>query len=331
MTTTPGTRAIPDGQSARITERQDQPEHLQRLLAYSHQYRVAQRWRRARATGSFALAGAGPILALFVPATSDLVAAISAGWLVLGRTVLTWLEQRSTLDAVRIQELYDTDLFHLPRNDALTGRKPSPEDIIAAARRIRNDAPYRNWYSIDLGDTPWPADVLLCQRQSAVWSRRDHRAYGTTVLTIGVAWLAVGLVVALARDLSLADYLIKIFLPSAPALLDSIRAWSCALAARHRTRAGRAQHRRSLAGEPSPAWELDRCRLSRDPGRHIPAAPRRSPRAELLLQSQEGGVRGQHQCGRILLTRRELAGDVDWYSRRGSVGPTLAKVSTCPR
>jgi hypothetical protein len=45
-------------------------------------------------------------------------------------------------------------------------RADSPEDVIAAARCIRNDAPCRNWCSIDLGDTPWPAHVLLCQRQS---------------------------------------------------------------------------------------------------------------------------------------------------------------------
>jgi hypothetical protein len=222
MTGTPLARPVPAGQSARITQRQDQPEHLQRLLAYSRYYQVAHRWRRARAFGTFVLAAAGPILALFIPATSELVAAISAGWLVLGRTVLGWLEQRSTLEAARVQELYDTNLFHLPWNAALVGRRPAPDDVAAAARHITDDTRYRNWYSIDLGDTPWPADVLLCQRQSAVWSRRDHRAYGTTVLLAGVAWFLVGLVVALARDLSLADYLIKIFLPSAPAFLDSL-------------------------------------------------------------------------------------------------------------
>ena len=222
MTRTPVSRPVPDGESARIKQRQDQAEHLQRLLAYSRYYQVAHRWRRARALGTFVLAAAGPILALFIPATSEIVAAISAGWLVLGRTLLTWMEQRSTLDAVRVHELYDTKLFHLPWNAALVGRSPVPDDVAAAARHIKDDTDYRDWYSIDLGGTPWPADVLLCQRQSMVWSRRDHRAYGTTVLIAGVSWFVIGLVVALARDLSLADYLIKIFLPSAPAFLDSL-------------------------------------------------------------------------------------------------------------
>jgi hypothetical protein len=218
----PAAPPVPPGRSARITQRQDKPEHLQRLLAYSRYYQVAHRWRRARAFGTFVLAAIGPVISLFIPATTDLVAAISAGWLVLGRTLLTWMEQRSTLDAVRVQELYDTNLFHLPWNEALVGRSPSPDDVAAAAAHITDDTGYRNWYSIELGDTAWPADVLLCQRQSMVWSRQDHRAYGSTILAAGVSWFVLGVVIALLRDLTLADYLVKIFLPSAPAFLDSM-------------------------------------------------------------------------------------------------------------
>lgn len=222
VTRTTAGRPVPEGASARITHRQDEPQHLSRLLAYSYDYRVALRWRRARALGTFVLAAVGPFISLFIPGTTELVAAISAGWLVLGRTVLTGMEQRATLHAARVQELYDTHLFHLPWNGALAGRRPFPEDVADAARHITDDRDYRNWYSVDLGTTPWPADVLLCQRQSMVWSRQDHRSYSATILTTGAAWFAVGLTIALVLDLSLADYLIKIFLPSAPAFLDTV-------------------------------------------------------------------------------------------------------------
>jgi len=228
------TRPVPVGCSARIKQRQDEPQHLRRLLAYSHLYRVAQRWHRIRAFGTFVLATVAPIVALLVPPSSDIIAAIAAAWLVAGRTVLSWLEEHSILRAVRVQELYDTRLFKLPWNTALAGREPAPEDVAAAAAHIRD------WYCIDLGDVPWPGDVLLCQRMSMIWSRRDHRAYGTTVLITGIAWFLLGLGVALARDLSLASYLIKIFLPSSPALLD------CAELARahwrHATRREQAEH-----------------------------------------------------------------------------------------
>ena len=213
-------RPVPAGSPGRIRDRQDQPRHLQRLLAYSHLYAVAQRWHRAGALGTFLLATAAPVISLLVPSTSDILAAVSAGWLVAGRTVLSWLEDHQKLQAARVQELYDTRLFNLPWNTALAGREPAPEDVAAAAARIRDDSPYRDWYSIDLGDTPWPGDVLLCQRMSMIWGRRDHRAYGTAILITGIAWFLLGLSIALARDLSLADYLIKIFLPSSPALLD---------------------------------------------------------------------------------------------------------------
>jgi SMODS-associating 4TM effector domain len=87
-------RPVPFGESARITQRQDEPEHLQRLLAYSHYYNVAHRWGRARAIGTLGLASVGPILAFVIPAASEVVATVSAIWLVIGRTLLTWLVSR---------------------------------------------------------------------------------------------------------------------------------------------------------------------------------------------------------------------------------------------
>jgi hypothetical protein len=264
MTTPP--RLVPVGSSAQIKERQDQPQHLQRLLAYSHLYRTAQRWRRVRAFGTFVLATVGPIVALLVPPSSDIVAAVAATWLVAGRTVLSWLEEHDIGRAVGVQELYDTRLFKLPWNTALAGREPAPEDVAAAAAHIRDDTRYRDWYCIDLREVPWPGDVLLCQRMSMIWSRRDHRAYGTAVLITGIGWFLLGLVVALVRDLSLAAYLIKIFLPSSPALLD------CAELARahwrHATRREQAEHKiRDLwdANQTDPAGiEPTGCREIQD-------------------------------------------------------------------
>jgi hypothetical protein len=215
-------RPVPQGRSALITQRQDEPPNFQRLLAYSYLYRQGQWWRRSRALGTLVLAAAAPVIAIVIPATGDVIAAISAGWLVAGRTVLTWLEERCTSQAARIQEYYDSELFYLPWNAALAGHQPGPDDIAAAAQHIKNDAKYRNWYSIDLGDTPWPGDVLLCQRQSMVWSRQDHRAYGTAIMAAGLVWLIAGIGLAIGRDLTLADYLIKIFLPSSPAFLDTL-------------------------------------------------------------------------------------------------------------
>lgn len=98
MTTPP--RPVPAGSSARIKQRQDKPQHLRRLLSYSHLYRTAQRWHRIRAFGTFVLATVAPIVALLVPPSSDILAAIAAAWLVAGRTVLSWLEEHGIQHAV---------------------------------------------------------------------------------------------------------------------------------------------------------------------------------------------------------------------------------------
>jgi SMODS-associating 4TM effector domain len=273
-------RPVPFGAPGRIRERQDQPQHLRRLLACSYLYAVARRWHRAGAVGTFLLATAAPIISLLVPSTTDILAAVSAGWLVAGRTVLSWLEQHQKLLAASVQELYDTSLFRLPWNIALAGREPAPEDVAAAAARIRDDSPYRDWYSVDLGDTPWPGDVLLCQRMSIIWGRRDHRAYGTVILVTGIAWFLLGLSIALARDLSLADYLIKIFLPTSPALLD------CTQLAR--------SHWEQAAGRENAEKDIqniwDACRD--DPASIDPAACRNVQDSSFLLRSHGPFVPG---------------------------------------
>ena len=205
-----------------LTTRQNDDEHLTRLLAYSHEYRQAQRWHTVRMVVTIGLALASPPIVIIAPSVGDYIAAVAALWLVLGRTMFSAAEEAHKARAASIQELYDTRLFNLPWNPALAGRTPAPEDVAAAADRHRKKAAeYKDWYTVDVSGLPWPADVLLCQRQSAVWSRRDHRAYSITLATVAMAWLVLGMAIGVIRDMTLADWLVKLFLPSAPAYLDA--------------------------------------------------------------------------------------------------------------
>ncbi len=151
-------------------------------------YRAAQRWRRARTAGTLGLAAVAPLVSLTIPTTTDVLAAVGAGWLVLGRTVLSALEQHARDRAVATHELYDTKLFYLPWNSALAGRPPIAEDIARAARQIDNAEPYRQWYSVDLDGVPWPADALLCQRQSMVFFRGYNVFYSNALVSAGIVW-----------------------------------------------------------------------------------------------------------------------------------------------
>lgn len=214
-------RPVAYGSGADIATRQDEREHRNRLRAYSRLYRVGQRYRHARAAGAVALA-ATPLLTWHLPDAADIVAAAAGLWLILSRGLLAWLEGRRVESAVNVQEYYDTQLFRLPWNTALAGSEPLPDDIVDAARKMNDNTDFDRWYRTDLNGVPWPADAFLCQRESAVWSRADHRGYGATLLWLAGILFAGTVVLGTVLQVQLGEYLIKLGLPITPALLDAV-------------------------------------------------------------------------------------------------------------
>ena len=191
------------------------------LRAYSWHYQQARRWHLVKILGTVVLAAAAPAVTFWFPGAADGVAATAGAWVLAGRTLLALAEQRQIRAGVTMQEQFDVDLFGLPWNTSLAGPKAAAEDIADAARHITDDSRLRDWYA-PTGDAPWPLDVLLCQRSSAVWGRRAHYAYGITIAALGSAWFLAGIIMGLAAHLTLSGYLIKLFLPSQPAFLDTI-------------------------------------------------------------------------------------------------------------
>jgi len=241
-----------------IVVRQNEPAMLRLLRAYSWHYRQARRWHFLKILGMLLLAAAAPVVTFWFPDAADGVAAAAGAWVLAGRTVLTIAEQRQTHAAVTIQEQFDVELFELDWNTSLAGPKAAAEDIADGARHIRDDSGLRNWYA-SAGNAPWPLDVLLCQRSSAVWGRRAHSAYGLTVATIGSAWFLAGIIMGLVAHLSLGGYLIRLFLPSQPAFLDTID-----LARSHLRQSA---DKRTIEQQADALWEQG----CREPGSVAPA------------------------------------------------------------
>lgn len=246
------TRPVPPGASADITVRQDQPPHRRRLLAYSRLYLIGQRYRIVRAVGAVALA-ATPLLTWRYPGAADTVAAVAGGWLILSRGVLAWAESRHTEAAVNIQELYDTELLLLPWNPALAGEQPLPDDVADAARKMKDSADFDRWFGTDLTGVPWPADALLCQRESAVWSRADHRGYGRTLLAVSALLFLATVAVGLVADFELDEYLIRLGLPVTPALLGAVELG--------RTHLRFARRREALVRDMTELWKTHKSAL----------------------------------------------------------------------
>ncbi|CAL9667147.1 hypothetical protein SUDANB176_07282 [Streptomyces sp. enrichment culture] len=154
------------------------------------------------------------------PDASAALAVAAALWTVAGRTVLDAWCQKQNLRAARAQELHDTGLFRLPWSTGLAGsRKAAVEDV--AAPGDTGDDRNRDWYE-HVPVVPWPLDVLACQEQDLIFARRNHRAYGK-VLRGAVAVVITGAVgLVLIKEPSVNEFLVQLFVPLAPALLDLV-------------------------------------------------------------------------------------------------------------
>jgi len=236
-----------------ITDRQDQREHHRRLLAYSRDYTIAARWGRVHTTVSAALAVVPYAFAAVGAESPPVAGAAAAAYLVLARTVLRGAQRSRQRRAAVVQERYDTTLFQIAWNAAIVGPAPSEDDVEDSAEAFlgsrlyrRNPTAYDRWYTVDLAGVPRPADALLCQRQSAVWSRRDHFAYSRLLYACFAALVAASLVFGVVRHMDLSEYLVLLFLPTAPAALDLVE-----LAQRH---TALAVARRRLEDDIDEAW-----------------------------------------------------------------------------
>ena len=225
MTTLPTDADQTSGPEPRrpIAERQNDDDTMDLLCAATWYYGVAKRWHLIRVLGMLGFALAAPVITFWYPGAAAWVAALAALWVLAGRTFLGKAEDAAMHAGVTAQEQFDTEVFGLPWHEALAGRLLGHEDIIDASDHITGEArdKKKNWYA-DTTKAPWPLNVVLCQRASAAWSRRAHQNYARVLTVAAWAWFIAGIIMGVAAHVSLAGYLIMLFLPSQPAFLDAM-------------------------------------------------------------------------------------------------------------
>lgn len=205
--------AAPDS----ISAVQNQARAIDIAAAFGRRYDLAQRWRGLLICVTIALPVLGSIL---VFADSDLavaLGAISGTWSVLGRFGIGTIESRLRRDGARAQECFDCLLFHMTWNPAISGPKPAPEELHDWAGKRERDDRY-DWYP-DVSAAVWPMDVLVCQRASVVWGRRNHTHYAYIAAGLAIALFLITAVVGLLTDLTFSEYLVSLGLPALPAFL----------------------------------------------------------------------------------------------------------------
>lgn len=201
-----------------IARHQDDPDLLQARAAARLAYARAGRIRTVQTFGAIGLALLAPLLVVFWPGASGVLAVIAVVWLLAARTALDAWHRRTRLQAVHYQELFDATLFALPWNTSLAGPRRLVREAVTARTRptIPRD---HGWYE-DVPDVPWPLDILACQTQNLMWTRRNHRGYARLLWAVLALTVLAAVLLAAARDLTLEQGIVQLAVPLTPALLD---------------------------------------------------------------------------------------------------------------
>jgi hypothetical protein len=121
----------------------------------------------------------------------------------------------------KIQETFDTKLYHIAWNRLKVGNPPDHEEIVKLAARYRKrhpNLPYlQDWYPTATGQVALEHARIICQRSNLRWDSTLRQTYGTILLSLLCALLAGAIAFGLAMHWSLEQFLLGILVPLLPA------------------------------------------------------------------------------------------------------------------
>jgi hypothetical protein len=126
----------------------------------------------------------------------------------------------------KIQEKFDTQLYHLEWNRAKVGPPPDHETLVDLANRHRaahpNQKLLEDWYPVAVGQLPLEYARFVCQRANMRWDSALRRTYCRIYLMILVAMWVVGGSYALAARYDMERFVLSVVVPLLPA---SVQLW----------------------------------------------------------------------------------------------------------
>jgi hypothetical protein len=203
-----------------VVGRQNEPTLQPLLRAISVAHARAQRLDGVR-TGVTVLVATSALLASFAGMAATPVAVIGAGWTIVYSVGLaSWVAYEVRRAAV-LQEMFDVRVFGLPWNEITAGDAIEAQEVSRLARRhLGDERELRDYY--ELPPLPRPYDVIAAQQQNLAWGSRVRSRYGNVALAVAVAWPSVGVVIGLIIDLTIAELVLRWFVPSLALII-----WGC--------------------------------------------------------------------------------------------------------
>lgn len=212
-----------------MIKNQNKKTALTLLLLQRRLYSKAKLWGSWRLTGVLLIGLTAPVVATLVPDLTVAVAVTSAVWIFLSRTIFASKEKKYASKAATIQEEFDLMVYDMPsigeRGQTLT--LEDRDDILGDTSTFLaqiNKERLKNWYPFD-SKADGTLSVAVAQRANAVYTERLLRSSANALLILTIMWLMVFVVVSLIQKISLANFLLGIFLPLLPALLDNYENW----------------------------------------------------------------------------------------------------------
>lgn len=181
-----------------IAQKQNEPRFISMLAAQRQLYTEEKRYNSFLFGLSFLSAIAIPLLLYFEPSISQFWGLIGLGVYFVNRQLSSAMKEKRT-KASKIQEEFDTELFGLEWNKALAEKRISPEIIVAADKRYKNDrSKLAGWYSSPKHGLPHRYTILFCMRENFVWDYRQRQSYvrllSAFFVVISVGALGLGIV-----------------------------------------------------------------------------------------------------------------------------------------
>ena len=201
--------------------RKQHHDHNELQLPYQRRmYSRAKRWNYIRVFGIGIIALGAPIITVITPHVAEIVGAITGAWVFLARTIFLAGERRWTRPAASVQDAFDTYVFGLPANAAVSPQPEQIADILHdddVERHARNEH-LLGWYSLE-PDLPITPAIAIAQQSNFAYSERLLYRHPDIWLGIGAAWGIIAVTIGIAFQLTLAQFLMGVVLPVLPAVL----------------------------------------------------------------------------------------------------------------
>jgi SMODS-associating 4TM effector domain len=201
-----------------IRQRQNDTDMVTLLRAASVSHLRTRRLDTLRTTLSTLLAASGLAAALTTTEAAILTTILGGAWaLAYSAGLASWSDRELGRSAL-LQEMFDTRLFGMHWNTVAAGEQLEANEVSRLNQRYRGqDNVLHDYYEVP--ELPRPYDVLACQLQNLGWGARIRRRYARAVAAAGGIWVGAGLVMGGIVDLSLAQLMLRWYIPSLGALL----------------------------------------------------------------------------------------------------------------